>query len=789
MPESATAPNSGLFTTQAVPVPLAGVSIDAEITTFCARVAVTQRYVNKEPSPIEATYVFPLDEGAAVCGFEAVIDGTLVVGEVKEREEAFRMYDDAMERGDGAFLLDEERPDVFQASIGNLPPGREVLVKLTYVTELVCSANGLRFTIPTTVSPRYAPAEDRVGVGRPDAEALNPPRAFHVPYGLQLSVKLDMGGTISRVESPSHPVSVTMNGAQATVALSSRDAALDCDFVLSVEVPGLDVPQAWTERGDDGAGAIAVAFVPTLGSGSIPCDITFLVDRSGSMEGTSIEEVRNALQLCLRSMIPGCRFNIVGFGEAYESLFPQSRAYDDASLAEASAHVAALQANLGGTEILPALQFVLGQGSDGKLPRQIVVLTDGEVTNTDAVIALAKSHAAQARIFTFGIGAGASHHLVNGLARAGGGTSEFIAPGERIEAKVMRQFERLLSPALTNVCLDWGGVDATPATRSLPPVFSGGRLLAYALAGGITPSIVRLSADSPSGPLAFDVAIDPSRTVRGRTVATLAARARIRELEESPEWTSLRGSRQSERKASRVRQEIVALAVKYGLMSRETSYVAIERRETPVLEEVKLRRVPIATTKGWGGLERLSPGVVGVGRLVIARAPASMDDTAELMLEDIEPQAHADEMPQASRVSHMRRIGKAFLGRGKTVSEQPASQHYPPDPPMYALITLQQADGSWDLSHELSQVIGRELADLEAALDGATGRHDDIRRAWATALALAWLRDYAPHAQGEWRLLAAKATRWLDRCGAKPSGGGTWIDRASSVLAGPPSHA
>ena len=96
MPRSATAPDPGLFTTRAVPVPLAGVSIDAEITTLCARVAVTQRYVNRESTPIEAAYVFPLDEGAAVCGFEAIIDGTLVVGEVKERDEAFKMYDDAM---------------------------------------------------------------------------------------------------------------------------------------------------------------------------------------------------------------------------------------------------------------------------------------------------------------------------------------------------------------------------------------------------------------------------------------------------------------------------------------------------------------------------------------------------------------------------------------------------------------------------------------------------------------------------------------------------------------------
>ena len=115
---------SGLFTRDQAPVPLTGVLVEAEISSFCARISVTQRYVNRESTPIEAAYVFPLDEGAAVCAFEAIVDDTVVVGEVREREEAFRMYDDAMERGDGAFLLDEERPDVFQASVGNLPPGK-----------------------------------------------------------------------------------------------------------------------------------------------------------------------------------------------------------------------------------------------------------------------------------------------------------------------------------------------------------------------------------------------------------------------------------------------------------------------------------------------------------------------------------------------------------------------------------------------------------------------------------------------------------------------------------------
>lgn len=240
--------------------------------------AVAHGYVNNEATPIEAVYVFPLDEGAAVCAFEAVVDGTLVVGEVHERDKAFEIYDDAMEAGHGAFLLDEERADVFQASVGNLPPGKEVTVKLTYVTELAVDDGRLRFAIPTTVSPRYAPAEDRVGTGRSDDEALNPPVLPSVPYGLTLSVRVAMPRGITAIESPSHPIALRIDDGCTTVSLAQKDAALDRDFVLSIEAPGLNAPQALAEREEDGTEAIGVAFAPAFATTSAPAELIFLVD-------------------------------------------------------------------------------------------------------------------------------------------------------------------------------------------------------------------------------------------------------------------------------------------------------------------------------------------------------------------------------------------------------------------------------------------------------------------------------------------------------------------------------
>jgi Ca-activated chloride channel family protein len=307
-----------------VPVPLAGVRAEAHVTDLLARVTITQRYRNAESQPIEAVYVFPLDERSAVCGFEAIVAGVHYAGEVKEREEAFWDYDDAIVEGHGAYLLDEERPDVFAASLGNVPPGTEVQLRLTHVTELAFEGDAVRFVLPTTVSPRYAPIEDQRGVGRPEAEALNPPLDWSVSYGLEMEVTFAMSGAILGVESPSHPVSVRLDGMTAVVTLAERSTPLDRDVVVLVTAANAGQPRLLVECDDHGQHAAAVVFRPSFGTATAPSELVFVVDRSGSMDGTSIAEVRNALQLAIRSLVPGCRFNIVGFGSSIESLWAES---------------------------------------------------------------------------------------------------------------------------------------------------------------------------------------------------------------------------------------------------------------------------------------------------------------------------------------------------------------------------------------------------------------------------------------------------------------------------------
>ncbi len=308
------------------------------------------------------------------------------------------------------------------------------------------------------------------------------------------------------------------------------------------------------------------------------------------------------------------------------------------------------------------------------------------------------------------------------MARAGQGEAELIYPGERIESKVLRQLSRALSPAVTDVRVRWGGLEVRQAPSRVPAVFASGRVLVYGfLQQPLDRELeVRLEARAADGAFSFPVPLSPAKRRTGSLVSALAARALLRELEEAGD-----------------KEQAAAIGVHYGLSSKWTSFVAIEKRADAAPREIELRRVPVALTRDWGGITGDWSG------LVRGAAPASVD--------------HAKLMQ---------------LGA-------PAAVHAPR--PLDRLVVLQRADGSWDLDDELAAVLGVRLRKLRKKLEGATGAPEDAARAWATALALAWLQSNASELRDEWELLADKAKAWLSRCGARLAGE-DWITAASAAL-------
>lgn len=694
-------------------VPLVGVEVAAEVRGAASRVRLTQRYRNDEAQPIEAVYVFPLDEGAALCGFEATVGERHIVGRIAERDDAFEQYDDALMAGHGAFLLDQERPNVFTASVGNLPPGAEAAITLTYVAELAREGDALRFLLPTTVAPRYVPLDHEVEIGQPGDERVNPPLAAALPYRLTLSVSVEQPGGVKAVSSPSHGIRVEHDGPRALVTLGGEDAAMDRDFVLLIEPAMRQAAGGVTEVGADGAITAAVTLLPAFEQSARPAEVIFVLDCSGSMAGDSIDQAKRALRLCLRQMTAADAFNVVGFGSGFVALFERPRRWDHPAFEEADRWVESLDAHMGGTEILAPLQAVLTLPVDTDRQRVVVLLTDGEVSNEDQVIALAAEHRSTTRLFAFGIGAGPSEHLVRGVARAGGGAAEFIAPGERIEPKVLRQFARLTSPRLEHLTLLPD--DLASAPRELPAVYAGEAITVYVRGRGVPP-VLTLMAEG----LGTQMVVLPAPTP-GALLSTLWARATLRDLEEGVAG----GSAQTGRRDASRRRKVCDLALAYGLASSATSFVAVEERAPGerTTEAAELRRVPVALTHGWGGdaVQPLQPRMPMPTPMPMAELPAGMV-------------AFCASAPPPPARGRARRRG---------------------EPLHLQLLMAQLPDGAF----EWADVVALAQPEDEAAAELEVVCLDP--RVKATFLALALLRVRCRAARVEWQLAAAKAETWL----------------------------
>ncbi|MCA9522674.1 MAG: VWA domain-containing protein, partial [Myxococcales bacterium] len=599
------------------PVPLLGVRYDVVVENVASRVTIAQRFRNTESQPIEAMYTFPLDEGSAVCAFEVEIGERRVIGRVEEREAAFERYDQAIADGDGAFLLDQDRPNIFTASVGNLKPNEEAVVRISYVAEIEQRGDELRLQIPTTVSPRYVPASQLRAIDPAELDHLTPPIERRVPYGFTLSATIRAASAVRSVECPSHPARVAIDGGVASVTLSGESIAMDRDVVLVAQTAARPEASALVAHDADGGRLVMLNLYPRLeGLTREPMEVIFLLDRSGSMMGPSIAQARAALQLALRSLEEGDRFNIVGFGDSFQALFAESVPYTQANLDTATKHAATVEANLGGTELMPPLHAILSTKGGG-LARQLVLLTDGQVSNERECVELVAQHRETTRVFTFGIGFGASDYLVKTLARVSGGSHEMIQPNERIDEKVMRQFGRLTSASLRNVRLDWGGLRPTlVAPERVPSLFEGERVTVYAKLRDASSGTLAIRATGPAGELSFSCPIDAEKAEAPTLVGPLLARRTVRAMEDGElSAEAKRGSAQSRatsNQADTLKARVVELACRYGIASSYTSFVAVEERPTDERTdgEVELRRVPIMLTKGWHGRDELASHAV-----------------------------------------------------------------------------------------------------------------------------------------------------------------------------------
>ncbi|HEU0198154.1 MAG TPA: VIT domain-containing protein [Nevskiaceae bacterium] len=598
-------------TTRGQPVPLAGMQVNGTLRDAFAVIELTQTYRNVEPTNIEAIYSFPLPLPATLLHLSVRLDDQRLIGHVVERQHAETQYEDAVEAGDSAILLEQAEPGLYTLNVGNLMAGEEAEITLRYALPLTWEGDRLRLALPATVAPRYG---DPRKAGLQPHQTPAPDLFAEHRYSLKLNVQGDLAGT--DITSPSHAITLTRGkaGTATMIDLVNGEAFADRDFVLVLCSASGITTSATSVRDEAHHESILhlACAIPQCATNHAVM-LKLLVDCSGSMAGDSMALAKAGALHVLQQLRPDDRFSVSAFGStvthlpgAEQSLIRQG---GTPTTAGARRYVRGLHADLGGTEMLPALRavFALGQrGSDAADGGDVLLITDGEIWERDAVVhACRQSHH---RVFVIGVGASPNETVIRDIAAATGGAAVFVAPGEDIRPLAEAHLQRMRVPRIMNARLAAPKeiVWQSPATLS-GAAFPGDTLHVFCGMNGTLEGSVNLALDYADGHHA-DISAHIRPLQAGDALATdlprIAAAARIREsLFAKPDASH---------------DALTALAVEYQLVTRFTHYLLIHRRGDAAPQSLpELRQVKNMLAAGWGGAASTADGY-GVGSRISA---------------------------------------------------------------------------------------------------------------------------------------------------------------------------
>ncbi|MFI7690911.1 VIT domain-containing protein [Nonomuraea sp. NPDC049655] len=602
----------GALLTERGNLPLDSVDVHADIAGLVAGVEVEQGFRNPFDVTLEATYVFPLPDRAAVTAFRMEADDRVVEGVLKERGQARADYDQALREGRRAAIAEEDRPDVFTIRVGNILPGERVSIRLTMSQPLPYEDGAATFRFPLVVAPRYVPGtpldSDPAGSGVapdtdavPDASRITPPvllPGFPSPVRLSLTARVDASGLdLREVASSLHVVEEDGH----TVRLRPGER-LDRDFILRLSF------EASTSLQFDGRGTFALTVVPpALQAARAPRDVVLVLDRSGSMGGWKMVAARRAAARIVDTLTAHDRFDVLTFDSVVEAAFEGLVEASDRNRYRAVEHLARVDAR-GGTELLEPLRRAIALlGAPGDRERVMVLVTDGQVGNEDQILEQTGGALSAMRVHTVGIDRAVNAGFLGRLAGLGAGRCELVESEDRLDAAMEQIHRRIGAPLVTDLSLK--GLETEPGTVThLGSIFPGVPLRVYGRCreGAEAVTVRGTSAEGPWEERVTGVTTDSS------ALRAVWARAHLRELEDRYAMGE-----------HGLESRIVEVSLENGVLCRFTAYVAIDTRQ--VAEGAPEHRViqPVEPPSGWELPPNPSMGGGFVAQAMTMARPAS----------------------------------------------------------------------------------------------------------------------------------------------------------------------
>ncbi len=536
--------------------------VSVEIVDGTSVTKVEQVFVNSSPRQLEAQYVFPLPKGAALQDFYLWMNGKKTKGEVLEKKKAAEIYEGIVRRLQDPGLLEYIDSDVFRARVFPIPANGEQKIELTFSQVLDFQSGLYQYHYPLGASARGAPA-------------------LTVKQDFTFSASIKSKVPLRSIYSPTHKLGVSRKSeGEAVAGLEmgpGTDISKDLDLFYTVSDKSIGLTFLSYRPNGDEPGFFTALIAPKTEMKAdevMPKRITFVMDTSGSMMGERIKLARDSLKYCVQRLNAQDEFNVVRFSTDVEALFEKPQPASPENVKKAVEFAQSLEA-IGGTAIDEALQRALKDAvGKGDKPHLVMFITDGQptvgVTEEAEIATRTKAANTQgSRIFTFGVGEDLNARLLDRIADEGRGTSDFVRDGRDFEVKISGFYDKIANPVLADVSLDLSAIGAYDVyPKKLPDLFKGTQLVVMGRFRTPKDAAVVLTGSIKGQKKVFEYRADASRESKAYDfVPRLWA---IRKVGYLLGEIRLNGERPE------LRDEVIALGKKYGIVTPYTSYLVVE---------------------------------------------------------------------------------------------------------------------------------------------------------------------------------------------------------------------
>jgi len=596
------------------PALLLGTEVKVKITGPIAKVVVRQKFYNQSSEYMEGKYLFPLPPQAAVNAMVMTLGDRVIKGEIHEKQKAQEIYNKAVQQGKQAGLVEQQRANLFTTQVGNIAPKDTIIVEITYIETLARLGNEFSFNFPMTLTPRYTPQDSIEQLNTETHTIMNSKfvtqkaTEAELTNLAQISVEIAAVDGLKNIESSSHKINTSNKTGNWQVSTQDNFVAMNRDFTLRWKIANQDKNSSslFLEKLDGEYFGVLMIMPPEVPKKDsvLARETIFIIDTSGSMGGESIQQAKASLVFAINKLSEHQRFNIIEFNSIHRELFTQSQNVSFETKQQALDFVKSLQAD-GGTEMGPALRVALTMPTDPEYLRQIIFITDGAVGNENELFNIIHQLLGNSRLFTVGIGSAPNSLFMKKAAEFGRGTQTSINQLDQVNQEMTKLFSQLEKPLLRDIQLQLPeSIQAEIYPQKIPDLYAGEPLIVSMKLDAI-PDAIKVVGKSQTEWTETIGTLDDNAYNEQNGLSSIWARAKIESLTDH----ALRENNMEE-----MEPEITKVALHHQLVSRYTSFVAVEqviKRDPadPLKEEQVANVLPKGSSMNTASYPRTAAGV------------------------------------------------------------------------------------------------------------------------------------------------------------------------------------